>query len=186
MLKDLVKDINEEALWLNNLVENILNMTRIGEGKLVIKKQDEVVDDIVDESLRHISGLLSNRDVQVSLPREVISIPVDGKLIVQVLINLLDNAVKYTDEKCTIYLRVFQKNDFVVFEIADNGEGINESIIDKIFDSFVSYSGKIVDGKRGMGLGLAICKAIINAHGGEITAGKSPEGGALFSFTLPL
>ncbi|ETI88899.1 MAG: two-component system, OmpR family, sensor histidine kinase KdpD [Clostridium butyricum] len=185
-IKDLVKDINEEALWLNNLVENILNMTRIGEGKLVIKKQDEVVDDIVDESLRHISGLLSNRDVQVSLPREVISIPVDGKLIVQVLINLLDNAVKYTDEKCTIYLRVFQKDDFVVFEIADNGEGINESIIDKIFDSFVSYSGKIVDGKRGMGLGLAICKAIINAHGGEITAGKSPEGGALFSFTLPL
>ena len=83
-------------------------------------------------------------------------------------------------------MRVFQKDDFVVFEIADNGEGINESIIDKIFDSFVSYSGKIVDGKRGMGLGLAICKAIINAHGGEITAGKSPEGGALFSFTLPL
>lgn len=185
-IKRLIRDINEEALWLNNLVENILNMTRIGEGKLVIKKQDEVIDDIIDESLRHISSILSSRDVQVTLPNEVISVPVDGKLIVQVLINLLDNAVKYTKEDGKIYLRVFEENSFVVFEVADNGEGISESIKDNIFDNFVSYSGKVVDSKRGMGLGLAICKAIINAHGGEITAGDAPERGALFRFTLPL
>lgn len=185
-IKKLVKDINEESLWLNNLVENILNMTRIGEGKLVIDKQDEVVDDIIDEALRHISGLMNNRKIDVSFPDEVVSVPMDGKLIVQVLINLLDNAIKHTKEDDKINLNVFIKDDFVVFEVIDEGFGIDEKIIDKLFNSFVTSGTKVIDGKRGMGLGLAICKAIVNAHGGEITAENREGKGAVFRFTLPL
>lgn len=185
-IKKLVKDINEESLWLNNLVENILNMTRIGEGKMVIQKQDEVVDDIIDEALRHISGLINNRNIDVSFPDEVISVPMDGKLIVQVLINLLDNAIKHTKENEEIHLNVFTKDSNIVFEVADEGCGIDEKIKDSLFKSFVTSGSKVIDGKRGMGLGLAICKAIVNAHGGEITAENRDGKGAVFKFTLPL
>lgn len=185
-VRKLAKDINEESLWLNNLVENILNMTRIGEGKLVIDKQDEVVDDIIDEALRHISGLINNREIEVAFPDEVVSVPMDGKLIVQVLINLLDNAIKHTKEDDKINLNVFIKDEFIVFEVADEGSGIEENILEKLFDSFVTSGTKVIDGKRGMGLGLAICKAIINAHGGDITAENRESKGAIFRFTLPL
>ncbi|PHV70494.1 sensor histidine kinase [Sporanaerobium hydrogeniformans] len=185
-IKGLIKDINEEALWLNNLVENILNMTRIGEGKLVIEKRDEVVDDVIYEALHHVSGLVTEREMIVTMPEEVISLPMDGKLIVQVLINLLDNAIKHTYEGCKLYLRVYKEDQLAVFEVADNGPGIDKAIMENLFEGFVTSSRQIVDGKRGMGLGLAICKGIIEAHGGSITAGKSKEGGALFIFKLPL
>jgi two-component system, OmpR family, sensor histidine kinase KdpD len=182
----LVSDINEEALWLNNLVENILNMTRIGEGKLLINKSFEVVDDVVYEAINHISNLAKARNIFVAIPDEVVTLLIDGKLIVQVLINLLDNAIKHTQEKCSIFVRVYTLDNMAVFEVADNGKGIDIKIENSLFDSFVTFSSKIIDGKRGMGLGLAICKAIVEAHGGTISAGKATEGGALFTFKLPL
>ena len=182
----LVSDINEEALWLNNLVENILNMTRIGEGKLLISKSYEVVDDVVYQAINHISNLAKTRNISVSVPEEVVTLLIDGKLIVQVLINLLDNAIKHTQENCNIFVRVYTQDNMVVFEVADNGKGIDNNIKNSLFDSFVTFSSKIIDGKRGMGLGLAICKAIVEAHGGIITAGEAAEGGALFAFRLPL
>lgn len=182
----LVADINEEALWLNNLVENILNMTRIGEGKLLISKNHEVVDDVVYEAINHISNLAKTRNISISMPDEVVTLLIDGKLIVQVLINLLDNAIKHTQENCNIFIRVHTQDNMAVFEVADNGKGIDKNIENSLFDSFVTFSSKIIDGKRGMGLGLAICKAIVEAHGGTISAGKAAEGGALFTFKLPL
>lgn len=185
-IKKMVTDINEEALWLNNIVENILNMTRIDEGKLVIQKQDEVVDDVINQSLSHVSGAIKDRKIEVEFPEEVISAPMDGKLIVQVVINLLDNAIKYTKENDEIKIKIFTENDFVIFEIEDTGCGINPKIINNIFESFVTSSGKVIDGKRGIGIGLSICKAIINAHGGEIYAKNKKDNGAIFRFTLPL
>jgi two-component system sensor histidine kinase KdpD len=182
----LVADINEEALWLNNLVENILNMTRIGEGKLLISKNHEVVDDVVYEAINHISNLAKTRNISVTIPDDVVTLLIDGKLIVQVLINLLDNAIKHTQENCNIFIRVYTLDHMAVFEVADNGRGIDNNIENSLFESFVTFSSKIIDGKRGMGLGLAICKAIVEAHGGTISAGKAAEGGALFTFKLPL
>jgi two-component system sensor histidine kinase KdpD len=184
-IEKLVSDINEEALWLNNLVENILNMTRIGEGKLLINKNYEVVDDIVYQAINHISNLAKTRNISVSVPEEVVTLLVDGKLIVQVLINLLDNAIKHTQDNCNIFVRVYTIDNMAVFEVADNGKGIDRNVENSLFDSFVTFSSKIIDGKRGMGLGLAICKAIVEAHGGTIFAGKAAEGGALFTFKLP-
>ncbi|ABW18409.1 integral membrane sensor signal transduction histidine kinase [Alkaliphilus oremlandii OhILAs] len=185
-IKKLVCDINEEATWLSNLVENILNMTRISEGKLMIEKNYEVVDDIVYEAIRHVKNFSNTKNISVSMPEEVVMVFIDGKLMVQVLINLLDNAMKHTGDDCKIQITVYVHNDSAVFEVSDNGSGIDNNIEDSLFDSFVTSSVKTIDGKRGMGLGLSICKSIIEAHQGTITAGRSKEGGALFRFTLPL
>lgn len=184
--KKLASDICEEMLWLANFVENILNMTRIGEGQLILYKEEEVVDDVVNEAISHMSRILHSRHLEVSLPNEVISLPMDGKLIVQVLINLLDNAVKHTPSDSRIVLKVHVVENNAVFEVNDNGNGIAEGIMDKLFDRFTTQKSNIIDGKRGMGLGLAICKAIVEAHGGSIRAENQPTGGALFVFSLPL
>ena len=185
-IENLVSDINEEAIWLNSLVENILNMTRINEGKLIIEKNYEVVDDIVYEAIRHINNISKTRNISVSMPDEIVTLLIDGKLIVQVLINLLDNAIKHTREDCRIFIRVYTEGNMAVFEVADDGDGVDESIQTSLFDSFVTLSSKIIDDKRGMGLGLSICKAIVEAHDGTISVGEAAEGGALFTFKIPL
>lgn len=183
--KKLAADISEEMIWLANFVENILNMTRIGEGQLFLHKEDEVVDDVVNEATSHMSRILKNRHLEVSLPNEVISLPMDGKLVVQVLVNLLDNAVKHTPLDSCIDLKVGILGNDVVFEVCDNGNGIAEDIMNRLFDGFTTQKNNIIDGKRGMGLGLAICKAIVEAHGGAIRAENQPAGGARFVFSLP-
>ncbi|KTE89973.1 histidine kinase, partial [Desulfitobacterium hafniense] len=127
--KKLAADISEEMIWLANFVENILNMTRIGEGQLFLHKEDEVVDDVVNEATSHMSRILKNRHLEVSLPNEVISLPMDGKLVVQVLVNLLDNAVKHTPLESCIDLKVGILGNDVVFEVCDNGNGIAEDIM---------------------------------------------------------
>ncbi|HZK25643.1 MAG TPA: DUF4118 domain-containing protein [Oscillospiraceae bacterium] len=180
----LVKDINEQAVWMTTLVENMLNMTRIDNGKLEVKKEIEVVDDVVGEAISHVTGL-DERPFKVTLPQELVALPMDGKMIVQVLINLLNNAVTHTPKGTPIELSVKQGESYVEFSVADGGKGLAYLSVDKIFNSFVT-SGKVgADGKKGIGLGLAICKAIVQSHGGSIQAGKSELGGALFSFILP-
>lgn len=180
----LLKDINEQAVWLTTMVENMLNMTRIDNGNLEVKKQIEVVDDVVNEAITHVIGL-DVRPFSKILPIELIAIPMDGKMIVQVLINLLDNAVKHTPDGCPIEIAVKQSEDFVEFSIADGGPGIDQLMAEHLFEPFVTNGSTGPDGKTGIGLGLAICKAIVQAHGGSISTGISHLGGALFLFTLP-
>lgn len=183
-IERLVGDINEQAVWLTTLVENILNMIRIDNGKLEVKKQIEVVDDVVNEAVAHVIGL-SERNFNIVMSKELISVPMDGKMIVQVLINLLNNAVTHTAKDCSIELAVNDMDGYVEFSIADGGNGIDPAIKDELFNAFVT-SGKVgADGKKGIGLGLAICKAFVQAHGGSISMGTSHLGGALFTFTLP-
>lgn len=183
-IRQLAADIHEQAVWLGDLVENILNMTRIDDGKLVINKQMEVIDDIVNEAVAHVSGL-SGRPFGMVLPPEVIAIPMDGKMIVQVLVNLLNNSVNHTPKDCSIELSVTQKGEFIEFSVADGGDGIDPALKDKLFEAFVTSGKTGADGKKGIGLGLSICKVVIEAHGGAITTGTSRFGGALFTFTLP-
>ncbi|WP_069998984.1 sensor histidine kinase [Cellulosilyticum sp. I15G10I2] len=182
-IERLARDINEQAEWLTTLVENILNMTRIDNDKLEVNKQIEVIDDVVSEAVTHIVGL-GKRPFKITLPKEVVAVPMDGKMIVQVLVNLLDNAVKHTSRNCPIELIVSQKELYVEFNVADGGMGTG-SDTSKLFDAFVTSGKTGADGKKGIGLGLAICKAVVKAHGGSITTGTSHLGGALFTFTLP-
>lgn len=185
-IERLAGDINEQAIWLITLVENILNMTRIDNDKLEVNKQVEVVDDVVSEAVTHVVGL-NKRPLKITLPKDVIAMPMDGKMIVQVLVNLLDNSVKHTSKDCPIELFINQKDGYVEFNVADggNGTGDNISIHDNLFNAFVTSGKTGADGKKGLGLGLAICKAVVKAHGGTITTGTSHLGGALFTFTLP-
>jgi len=184
--RKLATDISEEMIWLGNFVENILNMTRIGETQLVLHKEEEVVDDVVNEAISHMSRILRNSHLEVSLPDDVIVLPMDGKLIVQVLINLLDNSVKHTPPDSAIYLKVFINGDEAVFEVSDDGKGIDPSILDIMFEGFTTHKSRVVDGRRGMGLGLAICKAVVEAHGGSMRAENKQHGGARFVFTIPM
>ncbi len=182
----LVGDIRSDAQWLNNMVENLLNMTRISEGELVLKKQPEVVDDVVSEAYRRIERLKGERDISINMPDTVMEVPMDGRLVIQVLVNLLDNAVKYTPEHAHIDLRAYPESGYMVFEVSDDGKGIDPSILDKVFHNFVTAPALSGDAKRGMGIGLGICKSIVEAHGGVIVAMNNDRGGATFKFALPL
>ncbi|MDD2504024.1 MAG: DUF4118 domain-containing protein, partial [Clostridia bacterium] len=136
-LEHLATDINEQAVWLTTLVENILNMTRIDNGKMEVNKKLEVVDDIVSEAIRHIAGL-TERTFRIVMPNELIEIPMDGKLITQVLINLLDNAITHTPKDRPIELIVKEEEGYVEFCVADGGEGISHEFREHIFDAFVT------------------------------------------------
>ncbi len=184
-IKRLAEDINEQAVWLTALVENILNMTRIDNGSLEVNKQIEVIDDVVNEAIRHVVGL-KDRSLKISLPPEVIAVPMDGKLIVQVLVNLLRNAVTHTPKGSKIELTVSRSDNYVEFSVADNGNGIDPLLGEELFKAFVTRGKTGSDGEKGIGLGLAICKAVVEAHTGTIHTGISILGGALFTFTLPL
>ena len=183
---ELVKEINYDSEWLIRLVENLLSMTRIECGKLEIKKSQEIVEEIVSESIQHLKSRLNNHKLSIDMPKEVLFVPVDGKLIEQVIINLVDNAIKYTPEQSEINIKVYSKKNSVYFEISDNGPGINKEDINHIFEIFYKGNKNSADSRRGVGLGLSICRSIVLAHGGDILVKNNKECGARFIFNLPL
>ncbi len=182
----LAANTSEETLWLINIVENILNMTRISEGQLVLNKGKEASDDLITNAVSHMKRFLKSRKFTMSLPDKVVLVPADGKLIVQVIVNLLENAIRHTPEDASISLAAYVKDGFLEIAVADTGKGIIEEMQSHIFDRFVMLDSGVTDSKQGLGLGLAICKAIIQAHGGEIWIENNKPHGARFVFTLPL
>lgn len=184
---DLLRGICSDATWLNNLVENLLSMTRIENNQMEIHKEQEVVDDIVSEAAKRVERLLDGHALRFDLPEEVVTVPMDGRLIVQVLVNLLDNAIHHTQKGTEICIRMYQESTGnAVFEVEDNGGGISEEMLPTVFDSFVTAHANGTDSHRGIGLGLSICKAIVDAHGGVILVFNNQQGGATFRFHLPL
>lgn len=184
--KQLATDISEEILWLINLVENILSMTKINDSKFELNKKEELIDDVISEAVNHTKRLIKGRDFKVILPEDVISLNIDGKLIVQVIINLIENAINHTFDDSSIVLEVEKKTNEIVVSVADSGEGIPEELVGKIFDRFVTTEKSVIDGKKGIGLGLTICRAIVQAHGGTIEYKPNNPKGSKFTFTLPL
>ena len=184
MRKELAGEIQEQAVWLMKTMENILSMTKIESGQSFITKQPEVVDDIIYEAATHVIGLRDKRQFEVKLPDELVVASMDGRMMVQVIINLLDNAMKHTVEGDRIWITVSYEKEKMFFAVEDEGEGISEEILPNIFDEFITQGAGREDGKRGIGLGLAICRAVIEAHGGEIYAENRKKGGARFVFWL--
>ena len=185
----LAEDIYKEALWLYSLVENILNLTRLQDGKLALSKEMEAVEEVVSSAVGHILRRYPEREINVSVPNELLMIPMDAKLIEQVLINLLENAVKHTlpDQEISVLVTEDKQNNCVVFTVADRGEGIDPVDLPNIFKMFYTSSFKHADSRHGIGLGLSICDAIIKAHGGSIEAHNRTDGqGAVFIFKLPM
>ena len=183
----LLEDTRSEAQWLIRVVENLLSVTRMGDSSAYISKETEAAEEIVGEAIGKFRKRFPRIGVSVCVPDELLMVPMDAILIEQVLANLMENAVSHGQTTTQIQLSVSAQGDTALFSIRDNGKGISPEQIPLLFTG-ISHSddNRTVDGKRNMGLGLTVCKAIIQAHGGTILGRNLPEGGAEFAFRLPL
>lgn len=178
-------DIYDDSMWLINLVENLLAVTRI-EGKQVnLTRSIELMDEVVSEALKHINRKSKEHTIRVTSGKDFILAHIDAKLIVQVIINLVDNAIKYTPVGSVIEIHTDQKEQWVTVSVSDNGPGIPDEQKPRIFDMFYSGANKVVDSRRSLGLGLSLCKSIVTAHGGTISVSDNQPNGTVFTFTLP-
>ena len=178
-------DIYDDSMWLINLVENLLAVTRIEGGQVHLTQSVELMDEVVAEALRHINRKSKEHTIRVSSSRELILAQIDTKLIVQVLINLVDNAIKYTPAGSVIEIHTEAKEKWVVVSVSDNGPGIPDEQKARVFEMFYSGANRVADSRRSLGLGLSLCKTIITAHGGTISVSDNQPNGAVFTFTLP-
>lgn len=182
---ELIMIIHEDAFWLTGTVENILSMTKIDEHQVVLNTQLEVVDELIENAIMRLSRQYDILYLSVSLPNEIIELQVDRLLIGQVLINLIDNAYKYSNYKEGISLEVRRVSDYVMFSISDTGPGIQSEDLVNIFERFYTVPNANNNERRGIGLGLPICKTIIELHGGNIEASRNDFGGITIEFSLP-
>lgn len=182
----LVYNIKEEAQWLIRMVENLLSITRISEGPMNVKKTPEAAEEIVAEAISRIRKRFSKRKFSVNVPEELLMVPMDGTLIEQVIINLLENAIKHSPDDSTIEVNVKKREHLAMFEVSDQGKGISDQDLPYLFETYVPDREHSLDSSRGMGIGLSICKSIVKAHHGIIEAENRENGGAVFRFTLPL
>jgi len=178
--KELLETIQEESARLNRIIKNVLAMTRLEAGGTALQKEWQSLEEIVGVVLNCLGERLKDHPVTINLPPDLPLIPFDGLLLEQVFMNLLENAIKYTAAGTGLKLSATQELDTITVELADQGPGIPPGEEDRIFDKF--FRGRSAGG--GVGLGLAICRAIITAYGGRIWAENREGGGAVFRFTL--
>lgn len=183
--RELYQTIFDDSNRLGRLVDNLLDMTRIESGSVAVNKQPQVIEEIIGSALRRLGGQLAGRPIKTHLPEVLPLVALDGMLIEQVLINLLENVQKYTPAGAPIEIGARPQEGQVVVEVADRGPGIPDDELELVFEKFYRGQAAAIDGRRGAGLGLAICKAIVTAHGGRIWAENRPGGGARFCFSLP-
>ena len=185
----LLTDVRDDAQWLIRVVENLLSITRINNDQAQITKKPEAVEEVLEESVRKFRKRFPGAvQVGVDAPDSLLMVPMDAILIEQVLSNLLENAVIHGERVTEILLTVRTEDPFVCFSVRDNGCGIPRDLLPSLFDGSLKHTVPLKggDSKRNMGIGLAVCLAIVTAHGGTMKARNVPEGGAEISFRLPL
>ena len=178
--------VSADAQWLVRMVENLLSITRIDAGDVELKKQDTVLEELVDALLVKFHKHYPGQKVQVSLPEEFLLIPMDAILIEQVLMNLLENAVFHAKGMKNLWLRVERNQHLVIFRVEDDGEGIPEDRLPRLFTTHLGGDTPSDSSRSSMGIGLSVCSTIVKAHGSRIYAQNRPEGGACFYFALEL
>jgi two-component system sensor histidine kinase KdpD len=181
--QELLQAIYDEANRLDRLVKNLLDITRLEAGAVQLRKEWHPLEEVVGAALTRLEGRLPGRTVKMHFPPNLPLVPLDGVLIQQVVINLLENALKYSPSTAPIDLSASATTDAIVFEIADRGPGLPDGDEQRIFDKFYRAGPAR---ESGVGLGLTICRGIIEAHGGRIWAENRPGGGAVFRFTIPI
>lgn len=181
----LYTDIYDDSMWLINLVENLLSVTRIKEGRLNLNITEDLVDDVITEALHHVNRKSVEHHITVRHKEDYLLAKMDAKLMVQVVINIVDNAIKYTPKGSNILIKTWKQGDKAVISIADDGDGIPDKMKERVFDMFYSGANKIADSRRSLGLGLSLCRSIVNAHGGKITVSDNTPHGTVFTITLP-
>ena len=184
--REIYASMYDDSIWLINLVENILSVTRIENGSMELHKQDEVLDDIINDAIHHVIRHRNNHTITYQQPEEILIVPVDARLIVQVLVNLLDNAIKYTPVGTSITISAKQKQHEVAVSVADTGQGIPDEAKERIFKMFYTAEKNVSDNRRGMGIGLSLCQSIVKAHGGTLEVSDNTPHGTVFTFTLPV
>lgn len=182
--RELLRSVYEEAERLSRLVENLLRLTRLSSGRVALEKDWHPVEEVVGAALQRVERLLGERPVEIDLPSELLLGHFDEVLVQQLLINLLENAARYSPQNSPITIRGRARHDGILLEVADRGPGLPPEELESVFDTFQRGRRTRTD-TRGAGLGLAICRAIAQAHGGSITARNRPEGGASFLLELP-
>ena len=182
----MITDIYDDAQWLTELVENLLAVTKISDGSVKLQLSDQVVDDIVAEALRHIDRHATEHHITSDCGEIPLLVRADARLIMQLLINLVNNAIKYSPPGSHIEIRAFREAEHAVIEVSDDGPGIPDAQKPQVFEMFYTGSKRVADSRRSLGLGLSLCRSIVHAHGGELTLRDNTPHGCIFSFTLPL
>lgn len=182
---ELLHTIADESRRMSRLVDNLLDMTRLGSGNVVLNKQWHVLEEIVGSALTRLRGELKDREVFVAIPQDLPLLYLDGVLLEQVFFNLLENAARYTPAGSQIEIAAHMEEKQAEIRLADNGPGLPAGSESRVFEKFFRGGTSTIDGQRGVGLGLAICRAVVEAHGGRILGRNRPSGGAEFLITLP-
>lgn len=184
--RELLEDVRNEAQWLIRVVENLLSITRMGDSQAHITKEPEAAEEVIGEAARKFRRRFPNILTTVTVPSNLLLVPMDPILIEQVLSNLLENAAIHGKTTSQIQLAIEEDNGFARFSVTDNGQGIPPKLLPSLFSGMIHHHDNASgDGKRNMGLGLSVCHAIVHAHGGTMDA-KNLDLGAEFSFRLPL
>ena len=183
--KQLYMDIYDDSMWLINLVENLLSVTRIEDGRLNLRMSEDLMDDVITEALQHVNRKSVEHHITVEHKEDYLLAKMDAKLMVQVIINIVDNAIKYTQKGSNILIKTWKEGNRAVVSISDDGDGIPDEVKERIFDMFYTGANKVADSRRSLGLGLSLCKSIVTAHGGTIKVSDNTPHGTVFTITLP-
>lgn len=176
--------VYQSSLRMRSLVENILDMARLQSGPVQLRQEWQTLEEVLGAALQEVRPSLAGRRVEIDIPPDLPLLRFDSVLIQRVFINLLENAIKYTAPEACLYIAAAVADSCVRVSVADDGPGLPESEREKVFEKF--YRGRTLASATGAGLGLAICRAIVEAHGGRIAAEAAPQGGACFVFFLRL
>ncbi len=182
--RQLLRSANEDAQWLIRIVENLLSITRISAEETKVKKEPEAAEEVIESAVAKAHKHYPDVDIRVHLPDELMLVPMDPLLIEQVLVNLLENAVIHGETK-RIDVTLRRQDGSAVLLVSDDGRGIPIHLLSRLFDG-AARSDRRSDGKRSMGIGLSVCRTIVQAHGGSIKGDNKRDGGAVFTVTLPM
>lgn len=181
----LLRNVRSEAQWLIRMVENLLSITRMGDGTARLSKELEAAEEVLSSVAGKFQQRFPGIQLTLTAPREALFVPMDAILIEQVLMNLLENAAAH-GQSSAILLSAERQSAGAVFTVRDNGLGIPEEILPEIFSPALPGKLHAGDDRRNMGIGLSVCSSIVKAHGGSMSACNVREGGAMFRFTLPM
>jgi two-component system sensor histidine kinase KdpD len=182
----MLTDIKNDADTLIAMVENLLSVTRIQDGTLPLKKRSEMLDEVAGDAIITTRRRFPKVQVELQMSDDILFVPIDPILIRQVIVNLLENAIRHSGDREHITLHLFRQGRWAIVEVRDRGKGLSPEICQSIQEGRPLDLDQSGDSTRGMGIGLSACQSIIQAHDGFFDAGNDPEGGAVFRFGLPM
>ena len=181
----MLADIKQDADGLIVMVENLLSVTRVQDGTIPLKKREEMLEEVAGDALLTTRRRFPDYPIELDLSEDILYLPMDPLLVKQVIVNLLENAIRHSGDREHIVLRLYRQDDWAVAEVRDRGRGLSPEVCQAVAAGQPMPRSLSGDATRGMGIGLSVCQNIIKAHGGFFTAENRPGGGAVFRFGLP-